>query len=465
MLTSVDFQMKTLVLVDVRALDVVRRHLPDEIQAQGVDTAESAGFNLVSDRPVVGGVALTGQGASLRAALSDGPFHDLPIAELDPDQPDAVPVTLFRLLLTGLQGAYQQMGDARSAAALLRGEKIAMETRFREIENLLYTLGSPQVVNALTWPAAGGMLTLAQGQTVAQVLPLNVVSLTAIDLWCPQVLTPQIAQLSVAVEDVSGAIYKMQPAAPELGLETGWLRFVLAAPVDGIGRDCRLVVRWSGEGSIRLALGQPVPDKRFQATILDGSATDETLSLRVWKSVGGVRLPSCTPSTAGARSVSIRSADFLSAGNLPRPQIFASPPASTDHVSAAYWHNEDSILVHPSRSGAACAIIRDVDLAGLSHLSALVTVGHNRAPHMNFAVGVAPHGAVDDDGLWQRRLGTWAVGVPPHGWAEAHCFPVEPITGRADILLATSLATDVPNDLSWGLFRGFRISLGTTREE
>ena len=53
-------------------------------------------------------------------------------------------------------------------------------------------------------------------------------------------------------------------------------------------------------------------------------------------------------------------------------------------------------------------------------------------------------------------------GLPPHGWSQAHCIPVEPIVGRADILLAVSLASDRPNDLSWGLFRGFRIALRNT---
>ena len=37
-------------------------------------------------------------------------------------------------------------------------------------------------------------------------------------------------------------------------------------------------------------------------------------------------------------------------------------------------------------------------------------------------------------------------------------IPQERIEGRADILLAASLATDGPNDMSWGLFRGFRIA-------
>ncbi len=289
---------------------------------------------------------------------------------------------------------------------------------------------------------------------------MNAVGLAAIDLWFPEVVTPSIGALAVRVEDASGQVHPLQPAGPEMGLETGWMRFILPQPIPGVGRDCRLRVEWSGDSTISLGLGPAVPDQRFRACATDGPAPDETLALRVWQSIGGARLPGCAPLISAGQAVSIRDAQFVSAGALPRPELLASPLQASDHVSTAYWRKEDMILVHPSRSGPCCAIIRNVDLAGLSHVSALVTVGHDRAPHLNFCIGVAPHGLVDQDGFWQRRMGPWVTGLPARGWAQAHCIPVEPITGRADLLLAVSLAGDVPNDFSWGLFRGFRFSTG-----
>lgn len=335
-----------------------------------------------------------------------------------------------------------------------------LATRLREIEVLLHGLGSPQFSKALSWQPGGSVLTLTPGQSVGQVLPISAVSLTAIDLWFPQVVMPVIDDLAVTIEDAAGQVYPLQPVNPDMGLETGWLRFGLAEPIPGVGRDCRVKLTWSDEASISLGLSQAVPDPRFRATLSAGRGPDETLALCAWQSLGGIRLPACAPAFSTGRVVSILKAEFIRASALPRPQLLAMPVLATDHVSTAFWEKEDAILVHPSRSGPACAIIRGVDLAGLSHLSALVNVGHARAPSLNFALGVAPQGAVDEDGHRQRRLGPWVTGIPAQSRGQAHCLPVEPITGKADILLATSLATDVPNDLSWRLFRGLRFSHG-----
>ncbi len=450
----------TTFIVDGRVQDMARALLPENVRLQVVDiVGDPLQTVFSSDQPVLAGISLSGHAPAFRSALSVGPFADLDVVELDPKRP-ADAQSIIALLLGEVQTSTRQAGEARLTAARLRAENMAMESRLRDIENLLYGLGNPQFSNDLSWQPTGRMLTLAAGQSVTQTLPLNAVSLSAVDLWFPGVVMPVIAQLSVTIEDTAGQVHPLQPAGPEMGIETGWMRFALAAPIAGTGRDCRLCIRWSGAGQIALGLGLAVPDPQFRAQISEGAAPDETLALRVWKSLGGVRLPSCAPAISSGQAVHIRDAGFVPAAALPRPDLFALPMLAADHVSTAFWEKEDAILVHPSRSGPACAIVRDVDLAGLTHVSGLVTVGHVRAPSLNFAIGVAPHGAVDEDGFWQRRIGPWVTGLPARGWAQAHCIPVEPITGRADLLLAVSLAADVPNDLSWGLFRGFRFSRG-----
>ena len=378
--------------------------------------------------------------------------------ELDRQQPEACGPALINFLISEVTSARREAGEAHFLAASLRTEGCGIEARLREIESLLYSLGNPQFSNALSWHPTGAMLTLESGESVTQTLPLNAVSLTAIDLWFPQVILPVIEALAVEVEDAAGQVYPMRAASPDLGLETGWFRFSLPEPIAGSSRDCRVKANWLGVGKISLALGLSVPDPRFGATLDTGIVHEQTLAMRVWHSIGGVRLPPCTPVLSTGHPVSIRQSEFVTPSSLPLPQVFALPIQATDHVSTAYWENEDSVLVHPSRTGPVCAIIREVDLAGLSHISALVNVGHVRSPSLNFAIGVAPHGLVDEDGFWQRRIGPWITGLPARGWGQVHCVPVEAITGKADLLLAVSLATDVPNDLSWGLFRGFRFS-------
>lgn len=448
-------------IVDSHALDLARGLLPENVEIAALDLKrDQEQIAYPASGAVTGAIALAGNTEKLRAALADGPFAKLGLVELDPAKPDLASGALLRLLMNELTASHREVGEARSIAAQLRSESIGVKTRLREIENLLYSLGNPQLSNALAWQPTGSMLVLAKGQSAFQVLPINAVSLTAVDLWFPHLVLPVIDELEVTLEDAAGQIYPMQAVSPDMGIETGWMRFALPEPIAGAGRDCRLRLVWTGSGTITLGLGQPVPDYRFRATLNSGTSPDSTLAIRVWQSLGGVRLPSCAPAYSRGRGLSIREAEFVGPSALPVPELFALPMMAADHVSTAFWENEDAILVHPSRSGPACAIIRGVELAGLSHISALVTVGHVRAPSLNFAVGVAPHGLVDEDGFWQRRMGSWVTGMPPRGWGQAHCIPVEPITGKADILLAVSLATDVPNDLSWGLFRGFRFSRG-----
>lgn len=448
-------------IVDGRVQVLARVHLPKDMGIEVLDLTGNQGcFDFPVNKAIIAGIASAGHAQDMRDLLQASPYATLPVVELDPAQPDAGGAELIRLLIAEIATARRQLGEARAVAARLRTESVGINARLREIESLLDSLGNPQLSNALSWQPTGAMLPLESGQSVQQALPLNMVSLSAIDLWFPQVIMPMIDHLAVQVEDAAGQAYSLQAASPDMGLETGWLRFCLPEPVAGVGRDYRLRLAWSGADSISLGLGLAVPDPRFAAVLNTGETQEQTLAIRVWQSLGGVRLPPCTPTLSSGRAVSTRQAEFVAPSALPAPELFALPLLATDHVSTAFWEKEDSILVHPSRSGPACAIIRGVDLAGLSHVSALVTVGHVRAPSLNFAVGVAPHGLVDEDGFWQRRIGPWITGLPARGWGQAHCIPVEPIIGKADILLAVSLATDVPNDLSWGLFRGFRFSRG-----
>lgn len=452
-------------IVDGRVQELARGILPGDARVEVVDPANGpARSDYLVDRPMLAAIALAGHAGELRDALAASAHARLAVVELDPERPEAGATELMRLLMDQVALSYRHIGEARAVAAQLRSESIGINTRLREIEALLYSLGSPQFSRALSWQPMGALLELAPGQSVRQALPISAVSLSAIDLWFPQVVMPEIEAFAVAVEDGGGQVYPMQPVSPDMGLETGWMRFSLAEPIAGVGRDCALTLKWSGKGSISLGLSQPVPDPRFRATIGAGSGAaagpDETLALCAWQSLGGVRLPASAPVFANGRAGSIREADFVAPAALPAPELFAKPVMAADHVSTAFWGKENAILVHPSRSGPVCAIIRGVELAGLSHISALVTVGHARAPSLNFAVGVAAHGTVDEDGFWQYHLGPWMTGLPAQGWGQAHCIPVEPITGKADILLAASLATDAPNDFSWGLFRGFRFARG-----
>jgi hypothetical protein len=448
--------MRTVVLVQhglKNAMDDII-HLPS-ISCVEIGSPQVAEFLPPGQRPlaIILGKTAIGNSCQLPQYLTD-----VPRFIFNPENRQKLFLDIIEVLLAQLQASEEDAGSARLSAAILRSENQSLEENLKSVENFLYTLGNPRFMRALSWDPIGAMISLRAGGTLTQRLPTGAASIAAIDLWAPAALQEDIARLECRILCASGRSVMLATAPALAGVDAGWLRFALATPLPGPEQDCILQLRWNGAGPCVLGLGQAVPDPSFSAQTEGEDGQDHVLALRVWKSLPGVHLPEATAPGSGKNPAISRDANFIAPSELPRPELFAFPPQAGDHITTAFWENEDAILVHPSRHGPVCAMIRDVDLSSLSHISALVNVGHPRAPSLNFSVGVAPHGLVDEDGYWQRRMGPWVHGLPSHGWSQAHCIPVEPISGRADILLAVSLATDQPNDMAWGLFRGFRIS-------
>lgn len=432
--------------------DIIRLDSVTCIEVKGADAGD---FLSLAQRPLA---IVQKKTASRKAIRLPDHLGNIPCFVYDPDNREKLFLDIIDTLLEQVRTSEEDAGCARLSAAILRSENQTLEENMKSVENFLYTLGNPRFMRALSWDPVGAMIHIGPGATMMQRLPTGAASIAAVDIWLPQASHEDISRLEFRIRCASGNSALLAPAPALAGVEAGWTRFALSAPLIGPERDCALQLTWRGESICVLGLGYAVPDPAFAAAVSGEPAQDHVLALRVWKSLPGVHLPEVAAIGAERASTVLGDANFIAASDLPPPELFSFPPLANDHVSAAYWENEDAILVHPSRHGPVCAVIRGVDLPPLSHISALVNVGHPRSPSLNFSIGVAPHGQVDEDGYWQRRMGPWVHGLPPHGWSQAHCIPVEPIVGPADILLAVSLATDQPNDLSWGLFRGFRIT-------
>lgn len=396
-------------------------------------------------------------GPALAEAVEGDKSRGVPLIEFDPKRPKLVLEQLTALLVQRLNRCETASAASRDAAALLRRENISGTTRFREIESFLHSLGNPHVSRSLSWEPQGAMAEMPADMVVVQHLPVNVVSVTAIDLWLPERLQSQNCALDVALMDSAGERHVMTEVTDTLKIGSGWVRFALPMAVAGDARNCSLVLRNLGPARLAVGLGMRMPDPRFSAQG-DGMPGDQVLALRVWKALAGAAIPDHRGGPLIDPHQEL-TASVLQASDLPAPELFASPALAQDYVTADFWAAEDVIMVHPSRSGTVCAVIRDVPMRGLRQLTALVTTGHARSPNLNFAIGVTPHGALGRDGFWESCMGPWVHGLPAHGWAQVHCVPSTPID-RADIYLATSLAQDIPNDHSWGLFRSFRAVTG-----
>ena len=420
------------------------------------------------DRPAPGRICLAqlipvGTGAAQAQRLSESGHHGLPVIEVDPDQPELLADRVTALLVERLQRSETAAAESRESAALLRRENISGAVRFREIESFLHALGNPHVARSLHWEPSGALTELAAEGSVSQLLPLNIVSITAIDLWLPERVHAQKCELQVLLQDSTGDAHALAEIPDEMRIGSGWVRFALPTAVQGDARNCALVVRNLGPARLVVGLGMRMPDARFsaQGETMPG---DQVLALRVWKALAGASIPERREKPMIDPRLEM-TARVLQPSALPAPEIFAMPTSALDYITADFWEAEDAIMVHPSRSGPVCAVIRDVPMRGLLQLSAVVTAGHAQSPNLNFAMGVTPQGAISRNGIWESCLGAWVHGLPAAGWAQVHCVPTAPITDRADIYLATSLAQDMPNDHSWGLFRSFRAVTGQRAAE
>ncbi|CAM3315988.1 DUF6212 domain-containing protein [Paracoccus nototheniae] len=393
--------------------------------------------------------------AAAEARLAEQGLVGVPVIAVDSGRPGELADRLSGLLVARLHRVEREAGDSRTAAAMLRRENTAIVTRFREIEGFLHSLGNPQISRSLTWEPVGRVCILPPQGSLLQHLPVSIVNISAIDLWLPEVSRAQQADLKAALVDGAGRTHPLIVTQDDLKLGTGWVRLAMDAAVQGDARDCALTLKNGGTSALVVGMGMRTPVTRFAASG-EGMPGDQVVALRAWKALAGVMLPETGTAIGAGEMPRDMLPRFLSPSSLPRPEIFAMPHAAPDYITGDFWENEDAVIVHPSRSGPVCAIIRDVPLRGLRQLTAVVTVGHPRAPNLNFAIGVTPHGALGRDGYWEGCLGPWLHALPARGWAQVHCVPQMPID-RADIYLAASLAQDLPNDLSWALFRGFRV--------
>lgn len=395
----------------------------------------------------------SGSARARRSALSEAGLHDLPLIEVDAEHPELLVQSVSELLLARMKRSEAAGAAARETAAMLRRENITTTARFRELESFLHVLGNPHVSQILSWETAGEFVELEADEVILQHLPLDAVSVSAVDLWLPERVFSGRTQLDVSILDSTGARHLLEETMDPLRLGSGWVRFVLPGAIVGSARNCALELRNAGPGRLVVGLGMRVPDPHFAAKI-NQVPEERVLAVRVWRALASALIPE-QRSGALIDAMSPSSARLIRPSSLPTPQIFAAPSSASDYVTVDYWSAEDAVMVHPSRSGPVCAIIRDVPMAGLLQLSAVVTAGNARSPNLNFAIGVTPHGALPRDGFWESCIGAWVHGLPAHGWAQAHCVPASPID-RADIYLAASLALDAPNDNSWAMFTCFR---------
>lgn len=388
------------------------------------------------------------------AGLAATGFAALPVVRIG-DDVGSLPYELADLLADRLQEAQRDAADARRAAALLRRECEEQMRRLRMLENFAHALGGPRHVQALQWAPTSFSLELSEA--VTQRFPVDTLSLAAIDLWLPDAEPEDAAATAIELLDATGGTVARLSAEGTARRSGGaWVRFSTPEPITGPARDTVARIVPPDGRSIAIGLTSPVPDPRFAVQMDGGSAAEATIAGRIWRADYMATLPAPNTDSKGSVSAGSQQVRRISMREMDAPELLAVPPTARDYVATQYWARENAVLVHPSTEGPVCAILRGVEVAAVTAISALVNVGHRDAPVLGFAVGVCPRGVATADN-WHDHIGPY-VFLPAGAWGECHHIPqVEPRT-RCDVLLSTMVAGNVPNDQAWALFHGLRVT-------
>ena len=110
---------------------------------------------------------------------------------------------------------------------MLRRENISGAVRFRESESFLHALGNPHIARSLHWEPSGAVTELEAEGWVSQLLPLNIVSITAIDLWLPR-----LDGAVVAIGNAPTALFRLLEVVAETGVRPA---AVIGVPVGFVG--------------------------------------------------------------------------------------------------------------------------------------------------------------------------------------------------------------------------------------
>jgi hypothetical protein len=172
----------------------------------------------------------------------------------------------------------------------------------------------------------------------------------------------------------------------------GWNRFDVPPVREPLDEPVIVEVNWEPDsvGSLKLALGEAVADKRWAASGLEARLGDRPIALRIYEGVPGLRLP---PSGFNAPPDGPRTEARAGVHNLDHLLSLArfwKGPQGPDKTVIRYMGSEVGLLVHPTGRAPVSAVINRVTLHNAASLNAEVALDHESAADTEFGLFAAP---------------------------------------------------------------------------
>ncbi len=404
--------------------------------------------------PIVAGVASEANpeiGSFESRCSSSG----VPFSSFFEDESSRAIEWLVGIVLSKSESDRIDAAGARRSAAILREELDSQRRAFEELATAASSSLIPIRTLALDWGNTFRTFSnrnvipeTKKVRTLIQRLPVSGRAISAIDLHITDVGTSQGRDASVVLElrDLNGKLLAGPVGTGLAEISPGWHRFLIAAFVESMDPEIRLLIHRESGCEIEFSLGVPQATEDFRLATPDGTVLSESsLAVRVWRGQVGVVAAGKTGSMAGKETRT------KLPSQLPGIELHSNDGGPMNFKSVDFWGKKDAFLVHPPESGMTVAVVRSISLSGVTAITSLVNSNHRKGPVISFAMGIVRKG----ESLHPREsLGQW-LSLPPLEWGEVHLRFDRPVGGEFDLVLASMVAGGKGNGKAWALFRGF----------
>ena len=366
------------------------------------------------------------------------------------------------------EGLLRDAWSMRQALSVLRQEHEEAVERFAELEQAVSNFATPKRLEKLHFQPSQSTLRLTKRvgeETVAgrvrQVLPTSLYGLAVVEIHVAARPRGDHGSLNVTLMRGYSNVPIHAWSIPAKIVQRGWLTLRLNRAQTLREQDASIVVSWTGEGEqdgLALTLSDPNPLREYCAIVEGGYRANAPLALRVLGMVPGMKV------VANGASQPL---DVAQKDAVEEPLVFAlasdelrcvkqlNPDAETEWKMVDFRESEMDILVHPSNDKATYAVVRNVGLAGVQSLSALVLLDHKDANAVEFGLAIVPHRPVH--AAPENYIRHWRAAAP-QAFVEVE-GSVEGAAGlQNDLILATRMKDGLDARVAWARFK--RIEVG-----
>lgn len=438
------------------------------VELEAVDTYDiETGYTFPAGKVILGGIVRNGAGSkkllpitSLLGMAPGGEEAELLLKLTSEASKEEIYSWLVKRIATNYLSALTSRADAELQLARLRIEHQKLIEDFELMGRRYATFRAPDRVSAASVDPGKTKIQLkGEVDPIKQLIPVKPAGVGEISLYFVNVDDFDASHVSVNL-NILHTDDKFEFKTREADLNEGWNAFFIdkAVQTDFAYAELEVFCRDKLEKAPSLCLGPRTPLPEAAARYTSGVALNSPLAFKIWRFLPGSEVPSAnieqTPIISIAGDEKRRKVTTLDWGTLSQLTFVGEKPSDAPDQIVTYDEENGWVVVHPVKGVTCFASVGPFDLSAFSRISALVTLAHQDANPVEFAIGVVP---VDPPaGELSGYLGQWTK-LSALEWSEVSNVITEE-NEQASLMVATRMAND-DDDPAWGWAAVTRIEL------